>query len=73
MIEAILSSPQHGATLMPVNNARLSADAGLVGDRHAGSDAIVSLIEAEAIDAFNRNTGLNIIAGDTGRNIVTRG
>jgi MOSC domain-containing protein YiiM len=73
MIEAILIAPDSESPQQPVPTARLSPQAGLEGDRHSDRDAIVSLIEAEAVEAFNATTGLNITPAQTRRNIVTRG
>jgi MOSC domain-containing protein YiiM len=71
-IEQILSSPEHGKPQSEQATAALIAGTGLSGDRYAGS-GVVSLIEAEAVAAFNAASGLAIRAADTGRNLVTRG
>jgi len=71
-IEAIYTAAKHGEPPKAQNDARLEAEVGLTGDRYAGS-GIVSLIEAEAVDAFNVATGLDVSAAETGRNILTRG
>ena len=73
VIEAINVSPAHGQPQAPVNAAQLTAAAGLIGDRHSNRRAVVSLIAAEEVEAFNEATGLDIAAAQTGRNIVTRG
>jgi len=73
VVEAIYVAGQHGAPQLAVAEARLSPDAGLVGDRHAGPDAVITLIEAEAIERFREQTGLTVADSDIGRNVVTRG
>ena len=71
-LETIYSKPTHGAEQTAKEAAQLTANVGLEGDRYAGT-GVISLIEAEAVEAFNASTGLNISAGATGRNLVTRG
>lgn len=73
VIEAINVSPAHGQPQAAVNAAQLTVAAGLVGDRHSNRRAVVSLIAAEEVEAFNEATGLDIAPAETGRNIVTRG
>jgi MOSC domain-containing protein YiiM len=71
-IEEIFSAPEHGTPQSAKPQGQLTASVGLEGDRYAG-DGVVSMIEAEAVAAFNAATGLKISAGATGRNLVTRG
>ncbi len=71
-IEAIYVSAKHGEQKVSIPEAELRAKVGLIGDRYAGH-GIVSIIEAEAVDAFNVTTGLTVSPDDTGRNVVTRG
>lgn len=71
-IEAIYTAAEHGEVPNGRSEARLEAEVGLTGDRYAG-DGIVSLIEAEEVEAFNAATGLDVSAAETGRNILTRG
>lgn len=71
-IEAIYTSARHGQPKVSIPRAELRANDGLIGDRYAGY-GVVSIIEAEAVEAFNDTTGLNVSAGETGRNVVTRG
>ncbi len=73
-LEQIFFAPSHGAPLQPVEAAKLVNGRGLEGDRYFNaSTGVVSLIEAEAIAAFNERTGLSIDAGMTRRCLVTRG
>ena len=71
-IEAIYVSANHGEPKESIPHAELRADVGLIGDRYAGR-GVVSIIEAEAVEAFNESTGLSVSADETGRNVVTRG
>ena len=71
-IEAIYVSANHGEPKASIPYAELRVDVGLIGDRHAGH-GVVSIIEAEAVEAFNATTGLSVSADATGRNVVTRG
>ena len=71
-IEAIYVSANHGEPKVSIPHAELREEVGLTGDRYAGQ-GVVSIIEAEAVEAFNETTGLNVSAGETGRNVVTRG
>jgi MOSC domain-containing protein YiiM len=67
----------------PVDAVRAVAGRGLDGDRYfnqAGTYSAVpkpgrqvTLIESEAIEAAARETGLDFLAADSRRNIVTRG
>ena len=71
-IEAIYVSTNHGEPKESIPRAELRANVGLIGDRYAGH-GVVSIIEAEAVEAFNETTGLGVSADETGRNVVTRG
>jgi MOSC domain-containing protein YiiM len=81
----IFTAAAAGATPASAAEASLEAGRGLVGDRYHASagtfslklagkpDHEVTLIEAEAIDRFNREAGLTLAYGDLRRNLVTRG
>lgn len=71
-IEAIYVSARHGEPKESIQRAQLRANVGLIGDRYAGG-GVVSIIEAEAVEAFNETTGLSVSPDETGRNVVTRG
>lgn len=71
-VEAIYVSANHGQPKVSIPHAELREKVGLIGDRYAGH-GVVSIIEAEAVETFNETTGLNVSAGETGRNVVTRG
>jgi len=76
-VEVICVSPGKGGEMMPVNEVRIVAGKGIVGDRHfsrqgyAGQN--LTLIEAEEIEAFNSRTGMRLSLTDPRRSIVTRG
>ena len=73
-VEGIYLAAKHGDSQRAVPAARLTIGVGLEGDRHANSKGgVVTLIEAEAVERFIAETGLDITAADTGRNIATRG
>ena len=81
----IYTAARAGATPVSGDEAKLQAGRGLVGDRyHVGggtfseqlagkADREVTLIEAEEVDRFNRETGLALDHGALRRNLVTRG
>lgn len=82
LVEAIFVAPDSGAPLAEVAEVRAIAGRGLEGDRYwAGRGQFspkpgarqVTLIEAEAIEAVERETGMTLLPGETRRNIVTRG
>ena len=73
-IEGIYLASNHGQAQREVSSGRLTVGVGLEGDRYADAEeAIVTLIEVEAVEHFNDHTGLSITAAETGRNILTRG
>ena len=73
-VDSIHLASNHGEPQRQVSTGKLTIGIGLEGDRYAGAgDGVVSLIEAEAVEAFNSQTGLAVTAAETGRNIVTRG
>jgi len=71
------------APMKEVAEVRAVAGQGLEGDRYfsqagtyshqGGSSRHVTLIESEAVEAVNRDDGIELAAGETRRNIVTRG
>lgn len=82
---AIFTAPQRAAAPRSQHCVSMLAGAGIVGDRYCNTQASfldrplqerateVTLIEAEAIDAFNQACGLTLGYGDLRRNIVTHG
>lgn len=83
-IEKIYVTPNQGSRLLPVASVELEFNKGVRGDRyHAdklkSDDKIhkanqeLTLIEAEEIEKFNLDHGINIGFGEFRRNVVTRG
>jgi MOSC domain-containing protein YiiM len=81
-IEAIHIAPDAGAPVRPLELVRAIAQVGLEGDRYAlgrghYQDTRVSrdltLIEAEAIEELAAEHGIRLAAGESRRNITTRG
>lgn len=84
-VEAIYLGPTAHVSLRGVERARGVAGRGLEGDRYfrgeadgtfyeedkAGQD--LTLIEAEAIEGLERDTGIELAPGEARRNVVTRG
>lgn len=81
----IYTARESGQALASIDEARLEAGKGLVGDRYyrgAGtfSEKLsgdpkqeITLIEAEEIERFNREHGLTLGYGEIRRNLVTTG
>jgi MOSC domain-containing protein YiiM len=76
-------SPRAAAPLESVAEARVVPGKGIEGDRyfdgsgtwsnHPGNGREVTLIEIEAIEALAQESGIQLGAGDSRRNLVTRG
>src|SRR6267378_5720437 len=81
-VETIHIAPEAAGLAVAVPSVRAVAGRGLEGDRyfwcagtyskHPGSGREVTLIEAEAIEALARDTGLVLEPGASRRNLVTR-
>lgn len=81
-VEAIHIAPEAAAETTPVSNARLVAGRGIEGDRyytadgtfsdHPGTGRDLTLIEAEAIEAVEREHDIQLSYADHRRNITTR-
>jgi MOSC domain-containing protein YiiM len=78
-VEAIFVTPVHGDLPAPVARVRALAGRGLEGNRYywddgdAPSGRAVTLIAAEAVEAFEREDGISLEPAATRRNVVTRG
>jgi len=82
---AIYTAKSAAVPMQSIEQAQLEAGRGMVGDRYyceqgtfserlAGlPDKELTLIESEAVDAFNREQGFEFNYGDFRRNIVTQG
>lgn len=82
IVEAIWIGPSEGGPLRSVADAVAEPGHGLVGDRyHAkakkpgdeGRGQELTLIEAEAIEAFEQSLGQPLEASEARRNVVVRG
>jgi MOSC domain-containing protein YiiM len=81
-LESIYIASTAEAPMRSVDRTQASPGVGLEGDRYAlkvgtfsqpNPDREVTLIEAESIEAFKRDYGIELAAGDARRNLVTRG
>jgi MOSC domain-containing protein YiiM len=81
-ILAIFIATKAGDPMQSVPNAEAVAGKGLVGDRKFRSaghklkdvpEREITLIEAEAVEAVNRDYPLHLDASETRRNLLTRG
>jgi MOSC domain-containing protein YiiM len=78
-VEAIFITETHGVVPQPVERVETVAGSGLVGNRYfyADGDAppgrAVTLVAAEALEAYERETGNSLSAAETRRNVLTRG
>lgn len=82
-VEAIHIAPAAGAPMVAVERVRATADVGLDGDRYAvragryseddRTDRDITLIEAEVIEDLAATDGIVLAAGETRRNVTTRG
>lgn len=84
-LKFIFATADAGAPLVAVDEAILEAGRGLVGDRYyrgsgtfseklkGQADSELTLIEAEEIDSFNRESGLALGYGEVRRNLITIG
>jgi len=79
----IFIAPQAGEQTQSVEEVHAVPGKGLEGDRYfvqqghfsrkPGPDRQVTLIEAEAIEALQREAGITLSPGEARRNLVTRG
>src|SRR4051812_10746308 len=82
-VERILVRSEPGGPSHDVHRVRAVPGRGLEGDRYYTSDGTfwvegkpgqdLTLIEAEALEALAGEHGIEIDAGETGRNVLTRG
>ncbi len=82
-VVSIHIAPAAGARMASVDSVRAVPGRGLEGDRyflrigtysrHPGAGREITLIEAEAIEALDRDCGVSMEAGESRRNLVTRG
>jgi MOSC domain-containing protein YiiM len=78
-VEAINIATEHGELPAPVDRVHAHAGKGLEGNRYffADGDAppgtAITLIAAEAVEAFVDETGIPLTPAETRRNVVVRG
>lgn len=78
-VVGIFLTPEHGELPQGVERAQALAGKGLEGNRYfyADGDApdghALTLIAAEALEAFERETNISLSAAETRRNVLTRG
>jgi len=78
-VEGIFVTDTRGVLPEPVERIRVFAGGGLVGNRYffGNGDAppgrAVTLIAAEALEAFTQETGIELSAAESRRNVLTRG
>ncbi len=78
-VEGIFLSERKGDMPQSVDSVEAVSGSGLVGNRyfHCDGDAppgvAITLIAAEAIEAFVQETGISLTAGESRRNVLTRG
>ena len=82
-IESIHIAPSAAVAMHGLSEVMAIAGVGLEGDRYASGTGTfsakpkpgrqITLIEAEAIEALERELGLGLAPGETRRNLVTRG
>ena len=78
-VVGIFLTPDHGELPESVERAQALAGKGLEGNRYFYADGgapdgrALTLIAAEALDAFERETNIVLSAAETRRNVLTRG
>jgi MOSC domain-containing protein YiiM len=78
-VEGIFVTERNGALPHAVERAQAVAGSGLVGNRYFYGDGdapagrAITLIAAEALEAFERETGITLTAAESRRNVLTRG
>ena len=75
-VEGIFLTDTHGVLPEPVESVRALAGRGLEGGRYFDDPdpgRNLTLIAAEALEAFERETGISLSAAESRRNVLTRG
>lgn len=77
-VVAIHIADQTGGPLRALDRADLRTGRGIAGDRNFSRPDLspkreVTLIESEAVEQFNADSGLNLAPGEIRRNLVTKG
>ena len=74
-VEQIAISPENEVLPQPVGSVRVVAGQGLEGDRYfdKGPENAITLIQAEALEGLQRDTGIELSHQASRRQILTRG
>jgi MOSC domain-containing protein YiiM len=70
-VEAIRIAPEHEQLPEPIDSIDVT-DEGLLGDRYYGRGDI-TLVEAEALEAFGEDTGIELTHAEIRRQLLTSG
>jgi MOSC domain-containing protein YiiM len=71
LVEAIHVAPEHEQLPQRVGSVEVTAE-GIHGDRHFGARNL-TLIEAEALEGLLEDTGIELSAAESRRQVLTRG
>jgi MOSC domain-containing protein YiiM len=78
-VEGIFVTETSGHVPQPIERVRAVAGSGLVGNRYFYADGnappgrAITLVAAEAVEAFVNETGIELTPAETRRNVLTRG
>ena len=75
VIEQIAIAPENEVLPRRVDSARVLAGQGLEGDRYfdQGPENAITLIQAEALEGLQRDTGIELSHQESRRQVLTRG
>jgi MOSC domain-containing protein YiiM len=71
VVEGLFWSAVDAAPLEAAQEVKVVAGGGIEGDRYGHRD--ITLFEAEAIEGLRADTGIQLAANETRRNVMTRG
>jgi MOSC domain-containing protein YiiM len=75
VVEQIAIAPENEVLPQPVESVRVVAGQGLEGDRYfdEGAQNAITLIQAEALEGLQRDTGIELSHQESRRQVLTRG
>jgi MOSC domain-containing protein YiiM len=75
VVEQIAIAPEREVLPHPVDSVRVVAGQGLEGDRYfdQGPENAITLIQAEALEGLQRDTGIELSHQESRRQVLTRG
>jgi MOSC domain-containing protein YiiM len=75
VVEQIAIAPRREVLPQPVDSVRVVAGQGLEGDRYfdTGPENAITLIQAEALEGLQRDTGIELSHPESRRQVLTRG